>query len=73
MNTIQLQRDITFEQYKKAVRVLEEIGIEVATEKMDRSFVLSEEQKKVLDSRTDRSQYRDVDIFLTELQKEYGL
>ncbi len=74
MNIIQLQKDITPEQYEMAVRALDLIGIEVATENTEEDFVLSDEQKKILDSgRKDRSGYIDVDMVLKELKKEYGL
>ncbi len=41
----------------------------------DNGFVLSEEQKKILDSQDDvpLSEYQDNDEFLDELKKEYGL
>lgn len=41
----------------------------------DNGFVLSEEQKKILDSQDDvpLSEYQDDDEFLDELKKEYGL
>ncbi|WP_447951800.1 hypothetical protein [Chryseobacterium koreense] len=41
----------------------------------DYDFVLSDEQKKILDSQEDLplSEYQDSDEFLEELKKEYGL
>lgn len=41
----------------------------------DDVFMLSEEQKKILESQDDLAdnQYQDSDEFLSELKKEYGL
>lgn len=47
MNTIQLQNDISLEQYQMAVRVLEAIGIEVS-DKIDKKVYLSQEEKEEL-------------------------
>ncbi len=74
MNTIQLQGDISFEQYQMAVNVLEAIGLKVKKQKNPQEdFVLSDEQKKILDSRSKRAIYKDADKVLAELKLKYEL
>lgn len=53
---------------------LELIGAQYKKEKED-IFVLSEQQKKILDSQENLmlSEYQDNDEFIKELKKEYGL
>ncbi len=78
MTTIQLQGDISFEQYQMAVSALENIGLEVEktaldTQESNEGFVLSEEQKRILDSRSKRASFRDADEVFAELELKYEL
>ncbi len=76
MNTIQLEGNVSFEQYQMAVNVLKAIGLKVKRQNIDDTdFLLSDEQKKELDRRLklDKSHFRPIDEFMNELKVEYGL